>query len=70
MILGIGTDICEISRIKEMVNKTGFKIVEKHFSSNEQTHFQNLDDDNKINYIAKRFAAKEAIAKALGTGKH
>ena len=63
-ILGIGVDIIDNKRIKDSIKSTQFK--NRIYSSNElkQSHFIK----NKTNYFSKRFAAKEAFAKALGTG--
>lgn len=61
MIKGIGTDIVEISRIQKMdLEKFATKILTKSETINHQPLTSN--------YLAKRFAAKEAIAKAYGTG--
>lgn len=68
MILGIGTDLCDITRIEKLMSRLGTKLVDKHFSSHEQGIFQTINEDNRPSYIAKRFAAKEAVAKALGCG--
>jgi holo-[acyl-carrier protein] synthase len=61
MILGIGTDICNISRIKP---NTGF--ANKILSITELEILNTKT--NKQAYLAKRFAAKEAVAKAFGCG--
>jgi holo-[acyl-carrier protein] synthase len=65
MIIGIGTDIIEIERIKKAV-QTRPKLVERVFTRNEIDYCQSRGDF----YIslAARFSAKEAVAKALGTG--
>jgi holo-[acyl-carrier protein] synthase len=63
-IYGIGTDIVDISRIKAVFKKKNFK--KKIFSLNEITTIENKL--NKIGSYAKKFAAKEAFSKALGTG--
>ena len=64
-IYGIGTDIVDISRIKTVFNKNrNFK--KKIFSLEEIKTTENKF--NKIGSYAKRFAAKEAFSKALGTG--
>lgn len=65
MIIGVGVDIVDVRRIKEILEKdNGF--LEKIFTSNE------IDDLKSRNlrpeYVAGRFAAKEAVSKALGTG--
>jgi holo-[acyl-carrier protein] synthase len=66
MIFGVGTDIIDISRVKHILdrNKNGF--VKRVLSEHEQALFANKGDS--ASYCAKRFAAKEAFAKALGTG--
>tara|TARA_B110000285_G_C15125867_1_gene620212 strand:+ start:485 stop:871 length:387 start_codon:yes stop_codon:yes gene_type:complete len=64
-IFGIGTDIVEITRIKNLFNKDN-KFKKRIFSSKEIKYCETKK--NKIHYYSKRFAAKEAFAKALGTG--
>ena len=64
-IFGIGTDIVEISRIKKLLNKNK-KFINRIFSVNEIKYCESRS--NKIASYAKRFAAKEAFSKALGTG--
>ena len=65
MIIGIGTDIIEISRIEKAIERTnGF--VEKLFTEREVEYFKSKGF--KANTIAGNFAAKEAVSKALGTG--
>ncbi len=66
MIKGIGTDIVEIDRIKSAIERLGDKFVQRILTVNEQQIFQ--EHHQPIAYLAKRFAAKEAVAKALGTG--
>ena len=63
-ILGIGVDLVLNKRIKSLVKNQNF--IKRIFSSNEIKFFN--DNVNKNNYFAKRFAAKEAFAKSLGTG--
>ncbi len=63
-IYGIGVDIIENNRIKNSVKNTKFR--KRIYSSKELK--QSTLSKNKINYFSKRFAAKEAFAKALGTG--
>lgn len=63
-ILGIGVDVIQNKRIKTLIKKKFF--VQRTFSKNE-VKLSNLIL-NKTNYFAKRFAAKEALSKALGTG--
>ena len=64
-IFGIGTDIVNISRIKKSLNKNK-KFKNKIFSLNEIKYCEKQSD--KIASYSKRFAAKEAFVKALGTG--
>lgn len=66
MIKGTGIDIIEISRIKESIEKFGDHFVTKIFSPSEQKYCE--AQTNKYQHYAARFAAKEAIAKAVGTG--
>ena len=63
-IYGIGSDIVEINRIKKALRNKNFK--KKIFSSGEIKTIENKP--NKTASYAKRFAAKEAFSKALGTG--
>ena len=66
MIYGIGTDIVEISRITKMKSLSSFS--KKILSSNELEIASQYKNDKLIKYLAKQFAAKEAISKAFGTG--
>ncbi|MBD1152382.1 holo-ACP synthase [Pelagibacterales bacterium SAG-MED22] len=63
-ILGIGVDIIENNRIKTSIKNNKFK--KRVYSSNELKLSKNVK--NKVAYFSKRFAAKEAFSKALGTG--
>tara|TARA_B100001173_G_scaffold250528_1_gene221347 strand:+ start:745 stop:1131 length:387 start_codon:yes stop_codon:yes gene_type:complete len=63
-ILGIGVDIIENKRIKESIRNSKFR--NRVFSNNEIK--QSSLTNNKVGYFSKRFVAKEAFAKALGTG--
>lgn len=65
-IIGIGTDIVEIERIKTIIFQFGNKFANKILSTKEWKEY--IISKNKINFIAKKFAAKEAASKALGTG--
>lgn len=66
MIKGIGTDIVQISRIRASINKLGDAFAERILHENEFKLYQ--ETTQNIHYLAKRFAAKEAFSKALGTG--
>ena len=63
-ILGIGVDIIENKRIKNLIKKKSF--IKRTFGKNEIVIAKKIL--NKDNYFAKRFAAKESFAKTLGTG--
>ena len=63
-ILGIGVDVIKNSRIKNLIRNQFF--LKRTFSANELRFSKKKN--NKINYFAKRFAAKEAFVKAIGTG--
>ena len=66
MIYGIGIDLCSIKRVQNIkyLQKFAYRIL----TSNEIEYLDTLDKKNSINYLAKQFAAKEALSKALGTG--
>jgi len=67
MILGVGTDIVEIKRLKQAFQKSP-KMVERVFTPNEIKNAQKLSAQKKLAYYTKRFAGKEALSKAVGTG--
>ena len=66
MIYGIGHDIVENRRIDNMLNKYGQLFVNKILSDSEKSIFVTHKDGSR--FLAKRYAAKEAFAKACGTG--
>ncbi len=63
MIIGIGTDLCDIRRIDALQQKFGERFEEKLLTENECKHVRSKSDS--ASSFAKRFAAKEAVAKAL-----
>jgi len=63
MILGIGVDIIEIDRIKSIINRFEHKFLNKIYTENEIEYC--INKVNKYQHFAARFAAKEAIYKAL-----
>lgn len=67
MIKGIGLDIVEIDRIKKAMNRTE-KFQKRILSERELTIFEELSEKRKYEFLAGRFAAKEAFSKANGTG--
>ncbi len=66
MIYGIGTDLVDIDRVKKILSKNRDGFIKKVLSEHERALFANKSESAA--YCAKRFAAKEAFAKALGTG--
>jgi len=66
LVLGIGTDIIEIARIERSVERFGDAFLERVFTAGEIAYCQRKR--NAAESLAARFAAKEAGAKALGTG--
>jgi holo-[acyl-carrier protein] synthase len=66
MIIGIGTDIVQIDRIKQAVERQGYRFAERILCPSELSVFE--QKNQSASYLAKRFAAKEAASKALGTG--
>ncbi|WP_100330091.1 holo-ACP synthase [Bacillus xiapuensis] len=67
MIQGIGLDIVEIERIKRLIERQP-KFLQRILTLPEQDEFERLNGQRKFEYAAGRFAAKEAFAKAFGTG--
>ncbi len=67
MVLGLGTDLIEIARIKETIERHGERFLHKVFTEGEIAYCLNKKI-NSAESFAARFAAKEAGAKALGTG--
>lgn len=71
MILGIGSDICDIRRIETSLEKFGAKFESRLFTSGEQAKAASRKGgkrNGRASTYAKRFAAKEAMGKAMGTG--
>jgi holo-[acyl-carrier protein] synthase len=65
-VIAVGTDICDVRRIKDIEEKYGNRFLQKVFTSREIAYC--LKKITKHNSLAARFAAKEALLKALGTG--
>lgn len=65
-IKGIGNDIIEIERIRRSINRNGESFIKRLFTEKEQEYCAQFKDSSQN--FAGRFAAKEAIAKALGIG--
>ncbi len=66
MIIGIGTDIVSISRIEKTVKRFGDRFINRVFTEVEINACKDKSDQSP--HLAARFAAKEAVLKALGTG--
>ncbi len=66
MIFGIGTDVLKLERMAKAWDRFGNHFARRILMPEEQALFES--SHNKVRFLAMRFAAKEAIAKALGTG--
>lgn len=66
MIYGIGTDIVEVARIEASIEQFGDDFAKRILADSELVSYQ--ESHIKARFLAKRFAAKEAFSKALGTG--
>jgi holo-[acyl-carrier protein] synthase len=71
MIYGIGTDICDIRRIRASLEKHGERFAQKVLSNNEMNTYRARSErwpERGMRYVATRFSAKEAFSKAIGMG--
>jgi len=68
MILGLGSDICDIRRIEKVLERHGERFLARVFTETERAKAERRQGTTRSGTYAKRFAAKEACAKALGTG--
>lgn len=66
MVLGLGSDIIEISRIEASIQRHGKRFLDRLFTEAEQAYCNTYRDSHR--HYAGRFAAKEAIVKSFGTG--
>lgn len=66
MIVGIGSDVCDARRIAKVIERHGERFLSRIFTPVERAKAERRR--NRVETYAKRFAAKEACAKALGTG--
>ncbi len=66
MVTGLGNDIIEIDRIDKAIKRYGQRFLDKIFTSREQGYCQQYSESAR--HFAGRFAAKEAVVKALGIG--
>jgi holo-[acyl-carrier protein] synthase len=67
-VIGLGTDIVNINRIKKIYSKYGNQFLNKILTESEKKSEKELSRFKNVSTIAKRFAAKEAISKAIGYG--
>ena len=68
MIKGIGADLTDRRRIQRAYDRFGDRFVAKVLCATEIRVFQSMGDGKQVAYLAKQFAAKEAVVKTLGTG--
>lgn len=68
MIIGLGSDLCDIRRVEQTLERFGERFTQRVFTPIEQAKSDRRKQ--RAASYAKRFAAKEACAKALGTGLH
>ena len=71
MIYGIGTDICDIRRIRASFERHGERFAEKILTANELATWRTRSQrwpERGLRYLATRFSAKEAFSKAIGLG--
>ena len=68
LILGLGSDICDIRRIERSLERFGDRFIARVFTDIERRKAERRQGASRAGTYAKRFAAKEACAKALGTG--
>ncbi|MBB5325998.1 holo-[acyl-carrier protein] synthase [Anoxybacillus tepidamans] len=67
MIVGIGIDIVELERVQKLMEQNE-RFIHRILTEKEKSIFYSLSNGRKVEFLAGRFAAKEAYAKALGTG--
>ena len=68
MILGLGNDLIDIRRIEKTLARFGARFIDRVFTEAEQAKAERRTETMRAATYAKRYAAKEAAAKALGTG--
>jgi holo-[acyl-carrier protein] synthase len=68
MILGVGNDICDIRRLEKVLERHGERFLDRVFTPVERAKAEKRTEKLRAGTYAKRFAAKEAASKALGTG--
>jgi holo-[acyl-carrier protein] synthase len=68
VIIGLGSDLCDIRRIERVLERHGARFLQRVFTAAERARADRRTEKLRPGTYAKRFAAKEACAKALGTG--
>jgi len=68
MIIGLGSDLCDIRRVEQVLARHGERFLQRVFTATERARAARRTPSLHAGTYAKRFAAKEACAKALGTG--
>jgi holo-[acyl-carrier protein] synthase len=68
MIIGIGADLCDIRRVEKVMGRFGDRFLTRVFTETERAKAAKRTESLRAATFAKRFAAKEACSKALGTG--
>jgi len=70
MIVGIGTDVVSVERIAGVLARHGSRFVNRVLTPDERARYQRTNEKARPGHLAKRWAAKEAFSKAIGTGIH
>lgn len=68
MLIGLGLDVCRIDRIQRVLDRHGARFHTRILAAAERMDLEKLPTTAQARFLAKRFAAKEAFSKALGTG--
>ncbi|HYC36895.1 MAG TPA: holo-ACP synthase [Usitatibacter sp.] len=68
--MGVGTDIVSIERIQGVLDRHGERFVNRVLTPAERARFARVNERVRAGHLAKRWAAKEAFSKAIGTGIH
>ncbi len=68
LVLGLGSDVVDIRRVERVIERHGERFIERVFTPVERAKAERRTEKIRAATYAKRFAAKEAAAKALGTG--
>jgi holo-[acyl-carrier protein] synthase len=66
VIVAIGTDLAKVARVRDAIERRGIAFAKRILTETEMNRYRQSSDG--VAYLCRRFAAKEAVAKALGTG--